>query len=247
MPNSSALLLVLAVGLVGVLHTLVPDHWVPITLLARQQGWTRAQTLRAAALAGTGHTVSTLTIAVLVWLAGVLLAVRFGEIVSELSSAALIAFGTWIAVAGLREMRRHGHSHLGHAHLHRHAGGLEHRHWHEHHEAEWHADGNLALVPTHEHEHRASPRTALLLILGSSPMIEGIPAFFAASRYGVGQLLLMALVFGACTIATYVVLCDAATRRVQNVNFGRFERYGEVLSGALIAVLGLIFIFFPTL
>ncbi len=247
MPNSSALLLVLAVGLVGVLHTLVPDHWAPITLLARQQGWTRAQTLRAAALAGTGHTVSTLTIAVLVWLAGVLLAVRFGEIVSALSSAALIAFGTWIAVASLREMRRHGHTHLGHAHLHRHAGGVVHRHWHEHHETEWHADGNLALVPTHEHEHRASSRTALLLILGSSPMIEGIPAFFAASRYGVGQLLLMALVFGTCTIATYVVVCDAATRGVKNVNFGRFERYGEVLSGALIAVLGLIFIFFPTL
>jgi ABC-type nickel/cobalt efflux system permease component RcnA len=78
-------------------------------------------------------------------------------------------------------------------------------------------------------------------------MIEGIPAFFAASRYGVGQLLLMALVFGACTIATYVVLCDVATRGVKNVNFGRFERYGEVLSGALIAMLGLIFIFFPSL
>jgi ABC-type nickel/cobalt efflux system permease component RcnA len=186
-------------------------------------------------------------IAVLVWFAGVLLAVRFGQIVSELSSAALIAFGAWIALSSLREMRQHRHSHLGHAHLHRHAGGLEHRHWHEHHETEWHADGNLALVPTHEHEHRASPRTALVLILGSSPMIEGIPAFFAASRYGVGQLLLMALVFGACTITTYVVVCDAATRGVQNVNFGRFERYGEVLSGALIAVLGLVFIFFPTL
>jgi ABC-type nickel/cobalt efflux system permease component RcnA len=247
MRDSSALLLVLAVGAVGVLHTLVPDHWAPITLLSRQQGWTRARTLRAAALAGTGHTVSTLTIAVLVWFAGVLLAVKFGEIVSALSSAALIAFGTWIAVGSLREMRRHGHTHLAHAHLHRHPGGLEHRHWHEHHETEWHADGNLALVPIHEHEHRASPRTALLLILGSSPMIEGIPAFFAASRYGVGQLLLMALVFGTCTIATYAVLCDVATRGVKNVNFGRFERYGEVLSGAVIAALGLIFIFFPSL
>ena len=246
MRDSSALLLVFAVGLVGVLHTLAPDHWAPITLLARQQGWTRARTLRAAALAGTGHTVSTLIIAVLVWSAGALFAARFGHIVSAVSSVALIAFGTWIAVGSLREMRRHGHSRLGHAHLHRHAGGLEHRHWHEHHQTEWHADGNLALTVIHEHEHRASSRTALLLILGSSPMVEGIPAFLAASRYGVGQLLLMALVFGACTITTYVVLCDVSTRGAQNVSFGRFERYGEVLSGALIAVLGLIFIFFPT-
>lgn len=247
MRDSSALLLVLAVGLVGILHTLVPDHWAPITLLARQEGWTRARTLRAAALAGTGHTVSTLMIAVVVWFAGALFAARFGQIVSALSSAALIAFGIWIAVGSLREMRRHGHAHLGHAHLHRHAGGLEHRHWHEHHQTEWHADGNLALAPIHEHEHRASSRTALLLILGSSPMIEGIPAFFAASRFGVGQLVLMALVFGASTITTYVVLCDASTRGVQNVSFGRFERYGEVLSGALIAALGTVFLLLPNL
>lgn len=243
--SSSAVLLVLAVGLVGVLHTLVPDHWAPITLLARQQGWSRAQTLRAAALAGVGHTVSTLLIAVVVWFAGALLAMRFAHIASALSSAALIAFGTWIAVGSLLEMRRN--SHLGHGHLHRHADGLEHRHWHEHHEADWHSDGNLALIPIHEHEHRASSRTALLLILGSSPMVEGIPAFFAASRYGVTLLLIMALVFGACTIATYVLLCDASTRSAQNVNLGRFERYGEVLSGALIAALGLVFLFFPNL
>ena len=31
-----ALLLVGAVATVGVLHTIVPDHWVPITLIARQ-------------------------------------------------------------------------------------------------------------------------------------------------------------------------------------------------------------------
>jgi hypothetical protein len=30
------LLLVAAVATVGVLHTIVPDHWVPITLIARQ-------------------------------------------------------------------------------------------------------------------------------------------------------------------------------------------------------------------
>ena len=38
--------------------------------------------------------------------------------------------------------------------------------------------------PPHTHKHKTTGRTALLLILGSSPMVEGIPAFFAASRYG---------------------------------------------------------------
>src|SRR5450631_4116533 len=106
-------LLIGAVAAVGVLHTVVPDHWVPITLIARQQGWTRREVARAALVAGTGHTVSTLLIGVVVWLAGVAFASRFGNLVSTVSSLALIAFGAWIALASLRELRTgsHGHTH----------------------------------------------------------------------------------------------------------------------------------------
>ena len=71
-----ALLLVAAVATVGVLHTIVPDHWVPITLIARQRGWSKSETARAALLAGTGHVLSTLLIALVVWLAGVAFAVE---------------------------------------------------------------------------------------------------------------------------------------------------------------------------
>jgi ABC-type nickel/cobalt efflux system permease component RcnA len=242
------LVLIGAVAAVGVFHTMVPDHWAPITILARQQGWTSGQVVRAAAIAGSGHAVSTLIIAVLVWILGAALAVRFGNIVTLLSSAALIGFGLWIAVASLSEMRQSahddGHRHMGHTHVHRHGGGLQHAHYHEHHEHDWHAvEGNLAVAPTHDHEHKTSSRTALLLIIGSSPMVEGIPAFFAASRYGAAQLVTMALVFAVSTIATYVILCVVGVSGLQRINLGTFERYGEVLSGAFIALTGLVFIF----
>jgi hypothetical protein len=52
------LLLIGAVATVGVLHTIVPDHWLPITLIARQRGWSKAETGRASLLAGIGHVVS---------------------------------------------------------------------------------------------------------------------------------------------------------------------------------------------
>jgi nickel/cobalt transporter (NicO) family protein len=65
------LLLIGAVAVIGVLHTAVPDHWVPITLIARQRGWSVAETARASLIAGTGHVVSTLAIALVVWIAGV--------------------------------------------------------------------------------------------------------------------------------------------------------------------------------
>lgn len=60
---------------------------------------------KAALVAGTGHPVSTLPIGPVVWIAGVAFATRFGNLVSIVSSIALIAFGAWIAFSSLRELR----------------------------------------------------------------------------------------------------------------------------------------------
>ena len=196
-------LLIGAVVAVGVLHTLVPDHWLPIAVVARQLRWTTARTAGAAAVAGLGHTVSTLAIGVVVWFGGVALAVRFGNLVSLLAGAALIAFGLWIAIGALRAMR------------------------------------------AEPHVHSASVRsnsTALLIVLGSSPMVEGIPAFFAAARFGAGLLAAMAACFAVSTIATYVVLCVSSHAALARLSLGSFERYGEVISGAVIAVVGVVFL-----
>lgn len=252
-PMSAPILLILAVAAVGFLHTLVPDHWAPIALLARQQGWGRAQSARVAAGAGLGHTLSTLALALVVWFVGILAAQRLGATLGYVSSGALVLFGAWIAFFSLRDLRReegHGHAHHRHLHLHRHEGGQVHSHPHEHHAADVHEiEGNLAVAaPLHEHEHGPqSSRMALMLILGSSPMIEGIPAFFAASKYGVRQLAIMALVFAVSTIATYVGLVLLGREGLSRVNLGPVEQYGEVLSGLVIAAIGVVFLIFPAI
>lgn len=313
--DGSALLLIGAVAAVGVFHTIVPDHWVPITLIARQRGWSRRETAFAALQAGTGHALSTLAIALIVWLAGVAVAERFGHLVDIASSIALIALGGWIGLSAWRELRHegghshrhhhahghdhghgHGHPHAAHdhdhhdhdhdddahdhgddhasapefppdddplyaplrgdlatltrhAHIHRHGRGAPHLHWHDHTPGSAHSVAAIiaAAPPLHEHRHKTTARTALLLILGSSPMIEGIPAFFAAAKYGIGLLAIMALVFAASTIATYMLLCVYSAAGLQRVQLGAFERYGEVLSGALIALVGVVFWVWPVL
>jgi hypothetical protein len=388
--ETPGLLLVAAVAAVGVLHTIVPDHWVPIALIARQRGWSRAETARAALQAGIGHVGTTLVLGLAVWVAGVAFATTFGHIVDTVASIALIGFGCWIAFAGLRDMRKgaHGHSHghghghdrrseggvhgpelqtidtgrgiamlsifedgvpprfrftgpvtdwvraetvrddgarqeftfanrgryweslqeipephgfevmltLGHGthdhrhvarfvehahghgghnhdqahdpeddplyapmrggiavltrhvHVHRHGGTL-HAHWHEH-DADTRHDVTAQIEtdpPPHTHKHKTTTRTALLLILGSSPMVEGLPAFFAAARYGIALIVLMALVFALSTIATYVLLCVISTVGLQRVRLGAVERYGEVLSGAFIALVGVAFWVWPVM
>lgn len=386
------LLLIGAVAGVGVLHTIVPDHWVPITLIARQRGWSKGETARASLQAGTGHVLSTLLIAVVVWLAGVAIATRFGHIVDTGASIALVVFGLWIAFSAWRDLRghgghthphghshAHGFSHFGgdgihgpelqriptdegdvlvsiyetgvpprfrltvshadavsietlredgsrqlfactsrgsywesideipephgfevmvslehgghihryetrftehehdhashshdpdpdddplyaplrgdttvltrHLHVHRHGRGIPHAHWHDHRAETSHpvTDDIEAEAPFHEHRHRTSARTALLLILGSSPMVEGIPAFFAAGQYGVGLIIVMSVVFALSTIATYMILCVYSTAGLQRVRLGPLERHGEVLSGAFIALVGVAFWLWPVL
>ena len=235
---TAAPLLVATGGAVGVLHTLVPDHWAPIVVLARQQGWSIARTARTAALAGVGHVGSTLALGLVVWLAGVAVSVRYGHIVEVVTAAALIVFGAWVAYGGWNELR-HGapHAHHEHAHLHVHDDGTRHVHWHQHHDADEHeAQGSAAVL--HVHSHRSSGRTALLLILGSSPMVEGLPAFLGASAYGAPVLGIMAAVFAAATIATYVATCAFGVAGLARISLGPLERYGEVLSGAFVAAVG---------
>ena len=56
-----------------------------------------------------------------------------------------------------------------------------------------------------------------------------------------------ALVFAFSTIATYVLLCVISTAGLQRVRLGEVERYGEVLSGAFIALVGVAFWLWPVM
>ena len=212
MSQTQPQLLIAAVAAVGVLHTMVPDHWLPISLYARSANWSKGQVARAAAGAGLGHTLSTLALGLIMWFVGALAAQRYGHLVSFVSSLALIAFGLWVALSGYRELRGRDDA-RAHAH-------------------------------EHVHADKPSQRLTLLLILGSSPMVEGLPAFFAAGQYGAPLLLGMSLVFAVATISTYIALCVGSLAGLQQLRLSALERYGELLSGAIIAALGAVFLFY---
>jgi hypothetical protein len=128
-----------------------------------------------------------------------------------------------------------------------HASG--HVHWHDHDSlnAREIAPSIEVAPPLRQHKHKTTARTALLLILGSSPMVEGVPAFFAAGRYGIWLIILMALAFAASTIATCVSLRVVLTAGLQRVRLDAFERYGEVISGAFNMLIGAVFWMWPIL
>ena len=76
-------------------------------------------------------------------------------------------------------------------------------------------------------------------------MVEVIPAFLAAAKFGIGLIAVMSVFFALSTIATYVLLCVYSDRALKRLSLGPLERYGEVLSGSVIATIGIIFMIWP--
>ena len=104
MSLGSQSILIGAVGAVGVLHTIVPDHWIPITIVARQRGWSKSETARAALQASSGHVLSTLALGFVAWIAGAEAVPRFGYTIDRTcsinSSAHCVRAITPPAIAG---------------------------------------------------------------------------------------------------------------------------------------------------
>jgi len=202
--HSTFLLLVITVAVVGVLHTIVPDHWAPIAVIARQRGWSRRETARVAAGAGLGHALSTIAIGVLAFFAGALAAQRFGHAINLASGLALILFGLWTTIAAIRELT-----------------------------VTVDAVPSSSVLPA---------RTALMLVLGSSPSIETVPTFLAAAPLGIAALVALSLVFSITTIGTYVVTCVLSVAGLEQFRYAPIERYGEVISGVLVSIIGVVFL-----
>ena len=195
-----------AAALVGVLHTIVPDHWAPIAIVARQRRWSRSRTAWAAAGAGLGHTLSTIAVGLVAFVAGAIAARHLGREINLASGIALIGFGAWATIAGIREQRA----------------------------APAGPQGSADALPS---------RTALMLILGSSPSIEMVPTFLAAAPRGLGAFWLLGAVFGVATVGTYVLTCVLSVAGLARLRFAAFERYGEIASGIIVMIVGVVFTF----
>jgi len=202
--HSKLLLLIATVGIVGILHTIVPDHWAPIAVIGRQRGWSRRETARVAAGAGLGHALSTIAIGILAFFAGAIAAERLGHAINVAAGFALITFGLWSTIAAIREL-------------------------------------TVAIDPLPS-QSALPARTALMLILGSSPSIEVVPTFLAAAPFGIAAFFALSLVFSVTTIGTYVVTCVLSVTGLEQFRYAPVERYGEVTSGVLVTVIGIVFL-----
>jgi threonine/homoserine/homoserine lactone efflux protein len=200
--------LAMAAVTVASLHTLAPDHWMPIAALARTQGWTAGRTTRITLACGLGHVTTSVALGLLAVFFGVEVFSTFGTRLESVAGLLLIAFGIGYGVWGLKHAASHLHGH-------------HHPHYDHVHEPQQATPWTLFLV------YAADPCVAILPLMVAAAPLGWMSLVGLAVIYEVATITTMvSLVLPARSAANTVV-------RGQWVH-----RYGDAVAGAFIALVG---------
>src|SRR5947209_18036597 len=108
MQSTSIPLLLAAAAAVGFLHSILPDHWVPLAVIARTQRWSIMHTARISLLASIGHVLTSIILAGIIAAVGLQFRSAFETQQGHIVGVILILTGVGFAVWALTG---HGHEH----------------------------------------------------------------------------------------------------------------------------------------
>lgn len=216
----------------ALLHTLIPDHWLPFVLAGRARGWTAGFTAMISGVSALVHAALSLLLALGAGYLGREAAAALGETLESSAGILLILFG--LVYAGWA-WRKGGHFHPG--------GSLLH-HGHDGHGCSGEeGDGH----PDHLHYHpdeeliRGQDGTSawtLAMIIGINPCILILPLILASAEYGAVTVSLVALAYAATTCLLMVGLAVLGVIGARRIKPPGIARHMEMISGLLIALTG---------
>lgn len=213
--STSVLLLLLAAAGVAIAHSVLPDHWVPIAVVARVNRWSLIHTARSSFLASVGHVGVSIGLGLVVAAVGLAFRQTVEQQQGHIVGVVLVITGVGFLIWSL--VPRHSH---------------EHDHTDEHEANESHA-----------HHHRSGgwmARVAVPFGVAASPDLTILPVFLAASAVGVGAALGVLIVFSGVTFATFVGLTVIATIGGYQVEWPWLEEHGYVVSALVLIAIGVV-------
>ncbi|MHB8646692.1 MAG: MntP/YtaF family protein [Thermomicrobiales bacterium] len=246
------LLLILTGGLVGFLHSVLPDHWVPLAVIGRTERWSVLHVARVSALASAGHVAASVILSAIVAAVGLEFQHQIETEQGRFIGVVLVFTGIGFLVWGLTG---HGHSHshdVGHGHTHSHEHPHEHEHDHSHAEVEAHAHGSAHTHPHADEHERArvdEPRQPLARRLGgvvvafgiaASPDLTVLPVALAASAVGIGAVAGVLVSFTLVTIATFVGLTVIAMLAGYRIKGEWLEKHATTITAAVLIGIGVV-------
>lgn len=257
-------LLVLGAAALAVIHSVLPDHWVPLAVVARTQRWSMVRLARVSTLAAGGHVLTSVLLAGAVALVGLRFQHQVETQQGHIVGVVLIVTGLGFFAWGLTG---HGHAH-GHGGEHPPPEPQSHQHEHttnvaatdptgEH--SHEHAHGRLQHIHRHNHDayvqaqaDRIAHHTergglaghfaaiAVPFGVAASPDLTVLPIGIAAGAYGVGEVLTVLAVFAAMTIAAFVGLTVAATAAGYQMRGEWLEDHANTITALVLVGIGLV-------
>lgn len=231
-------LLIATAGFTALFHTLIPDHWLPFVLIARSQGWSLRKTFWTTLLSAIFHVTLSLGLGILALYLGKEFIRSVGERIEMVAGYGLIFFGLVYTLFFLAGGGRHQHYFPGHG---------------AHHPLEDFGAGGEAVSegeegPSRRHilsrhlgDHPLSAVT-LAAVVGLNPCVLAIPLMFATIAEGIWSILAVGTSFAITSIVVLVSASMLGYQGMRRLDLAFLDRYGEVVSGLLIAVLGLLMV-----
>ena len=221
-----ALLLVVGAAIVGVLHAVLPDHWVPLAVVARAENWSLARVAKVSGLAGAGHVLASIILGGVIALVGLQFQKQIETQQGHIVGGVLVVTGIAFLVWGLTG---HGHPHAhdapteSHEHAHNPAEAAAPVHEHEHahagkrhshrHSHEAFIQARSELIASRSRQGGMSALAAIVVPFGvaASPDLSFLPLAIAASAYGARAVGAVLGAFALLTFTTFVGLTVVAT------------------------------------
>ena len=238
MSTTSVPLLIIAAGTVGFLHSILPDHWVPLAVVGRTQRWSITRVARVSFLASIGHVVTSLVIAGIIAVVGLQFRHAFETQQGHIVGVILFLTGIGFLIWSLTGHGGHSHGPGRHSHGHTHSD--------EHHDRDHSYGGEHG--QDHDDDHGAHQADDSLMrrfaaIAGpfgaaASPDLTILPVALAASAVGLGAVAGSLLSFTIVTIGTFVVLTVGATVAGYQVKGEWLEDHGNLLTAIVLIGIG---------
>ena len=228
--DEATLGLMAATVTLAVLHTLVPDHELPLAMIGRAQNWTIQKMAGVTLVAGAIHISVSMGVGILALVVSTALAEKVAGTAHQISGFLLVAFGVVYTILAWRR-RGHGHSHggLGHSHGSKYAA---------------HAHGRAPPSSGIKVDSTGKPVIAgsawIVAIVGIAPCFTLIPILIEATLFGPTTTLVVMVVYALSTIGMMVILTSIALKTITFLTrLAKIEKYVEIIAGLIILAVGL--------
>ena len=226
MDGASLPLLLVAAGVVAILHSILPDHWVPLAVIGRTQRWSLLRVARVSALASAGHVLASVVLAGIIAVVGLQFQRQLETQQGHIVGAVLVLTGLGFLVWGLTGHGHHDHDHdHNHDHGHSPGGGGDQR----------------AHAEDHDHDQPLARRLAAIAVpfgVAASPDLTILPVALAAAALGGGAVAGVLLVFTALTMGTFIGLTVLATAAGYQIEGEWLEEHATTITAVVLIAIG---------